>query len=158
MEKNRLLGARYRALCLIVFTLFISSCSLPRILVLHDPLTPEEHINLGVAYEGKGELDAALKEYRLASGKLPIAYLYAGNVYFQKKEFPDAEKAYKKAIEKTDDPTACNNLAWLYYVTDGDLQKALDLSRKAVSLAPESTQFKDTRDKIVERIEGRPRQ
>ena len=60
------------------FTLlcFIVSCSSFKIIVLKDPLTPEEHLNLGVAYEQKGELDPAMREYQLASKKLPIAYLY----------------------------------------------------------------------------------
>ncbi len=42
-------------------------------------------------YEQKGELDHAMKEYQLASKKLPIAYLYLGNAHFQKNEFPKAE-------------------------------------------------------------------
>jgi hypothetical protein len=36
-------------------------------------LSPEEHLNLGVAYENKGELDDALKEYETASKKIPKA-------------------------------------------------------------------------------------
>jgi Tfp pilus assembly protein PilF len=106
------------ALILLVFTLcspgVFSGCSLPRIIVLEDPLTPEEHLHLGVAYEKRGELDPAIKEYKLASKKLPLAYLYLGNVYFQKNELDEAEKHYRKTIKK--DPQnadAHNNLAWL---------------------------------------------
>ncbi|MCX5803262.1 MAG: tetratricopeptide repeat protein [Proteobacteria bacterium] len=151
MEKNRILDAFYNTICLTIITILLSSCSLPRIILFHDPLTPEEHINLGVSYENKGELDAALKEYETASKKSQIAYLYMGNIYFQKNDFENAEKYYRKAIKKTDDPRAYNNLAWLYYTMDTKLQEAEKLARKAVELSPDSTDFKDTLDRIIEK-------
>ena len=129
----------------------LSSCTLPRIAVLHDPLTPEEHINLGVSYEKKGELDAALEQYESASKKLPVAYLYVGNIYFQKKDADHAEKAYKKAIERANDARAYNNLAWLYYTRGEHLEEAEKLARKAVELSPESVDFRDTLEKIIEK-------
>lgn len=150
MGKNRILDACYRAIGLIMLAMTLS-CSLPKIIVLQDPLTPEEHINLGVSYENKGELDAALKEYETASKKLPIAYLYIGNIYFQKNDFKNAEKNFKKAIKKTEDPMAYNNLAWLYYTTNKNLEEAEKLARKAVELSPQSQDFTDTLNKIIER-------
>jgi tetratricopeptide (TPR) repeat protein len=129
--------------------LFVA-CSLPRIIILDDPLSPEEHINLGVAYEKKGELDNALKEYKLASKKLPLAYLYMGNIYFQKNDFDEAESAYKEAIEK--DPQnadAHNNLAWLYYTKKKNLGEAESLALKAIELNPAKKDlYQDTLDKI----------
>ena len=105
----------YFAFLILIFE-FLSSCSLPRIVILDDPLSPEEHVNLGVAYEKQGEIDNALREYRLASKKHPLAYLYMGNIYFQKNDFDEAESAYKKAIKKdSQNVDAHNNLAWLYY-------------------------------------------
>jgi tetratricopeptide (TPR) repeat protein len=89
----------YYFLFLISYFLVASGCSLPRIIVLNDPLTPEEHINLGVTYEKKGELDSAIKEYEIASKRLPIAYLYLGNAYFQKNELEEAERYYRRAIK-----------------------------------------------------------
>lgn len=151
MEKNRILDAFYNTICLTIITILLSSCSLPRIILFHDPLTPEEHINLGVSYENKGELDAALKEYETASKKSQIAYLYMGNIYFQKNDFENAEKYYRKAIKKTDDPRAYNNLAWLYYTMDTKLQEAEKLARKAVELSPDSVDFEDTLDRIIEK-------
>jgi tetratricopeptide (TPR) repeat protein len=151
MEKNRILDAFYNTICLTIITILLSSCSLPRIIVFHDPLTPEEHINLGVSYENKGELDAALKEYETASKKSQIAYLYMGNIYFQKNDFVNAEKYYRKAIKKTDDPRAYNNLAWIYYTMDTELQEAEKLARKAVELSPDSVDFKDTLDRIIKK-------
>jgi tetratricopeptide (TPR) repeat protein len=120
--------------------------------VLKDPLTPEEHLNLGVAYEQKGELDHAMKEYQLASKKLPIAYLYLGNAHFQKNEFPKAETYYKKAIKKEpQNADAHNNLAWLYYTTRENLAEGERLALKAIELNPAKEDiYKDTLEKIRE--------
>ncbi|MDO9566867.1 MAG: tetratricopeptide repeat protein [Candidatus Desulfaltia sp.] len=127
-----------------------SGCSLPRIIVLKDPLTPQEHLTLGIAYEKRGELDPAIKEYKLAAKKLPLAYLYLGNVYFQKKELDEAEKYCKKAIKK--DPQnadAHNNLAWLYYTKKENLNEAERLVLKALELNPSKENiYGDTLEKI----------
>ncbi|MBU4344674.1 MAG: tetratricopeptide repeat protein, partial [Proteobacteria bacterium] len=127
-------------------------CSLPRIIVLDDPLTPEEHLTLGIAYEKSGELDPAIKEYKLAAKKLPLAYLYLGNVYFQKNELDEAEKYYKKTIKK--DPQnadAYNNLAWLYYTKKENLEEAERLVLKALELNPSKENiYRDTLGKIEE--------
>jgi Tfp pilus assembly protein PilF len=132
--------------------IFLVGCSLPRIIVLKDPLTPEEHLNLGVAYENKGELDHAITQYRLAAKKLPLAYLHIGNAYFQKNEWAEAEQCYKKVIEK--DPKnadAHNNLAWLYYVKRENLDLAESLALKAIELNPsKGNMYKDTLERIRE--------
>ncbi len=135
--------------CMVLGLLF-SSCALPRIIVLDDPLSPEEHLNLGVAYEKKGALDSALKEYKMASKKLPVAYTYIGNVYFQKNEYDDAETYYKKAIKKIPkNADAYNNLAWLYYIKKENLAEAEELAAKAIELDPSRESiYKDTLDKI----------
>ncbi|OPY03331.1 MAG: Tetratricopeptide repeat protein [Syntrophorhabdus sp. PtaB.Bin047] len=151
MEKNRLLGAPALSLLTAGLLFCLYSCSLPRILVLNDPLTPQDHINLGVTYERSGEFDQALKEYEKASRALPVAYLYMGNVLFQKKEFPKAEECYREAIDRTGDPGAYNNLAWLYYSTGENLGEAEKLARKAVELAPDREEFQDTWQKIREK-------
>lgn len=128
----------------------LTSCALPKIIILDDPLSPEEHINLGVAYEKKGEVDNALKEYKLASKKLPLAYLYMGNIYFQKNDFDEAESAYRKAIKKdSQNADAHNNLAWLYYTKKENLSEAEELALKAIELNPAKKEiYQDTLDKI----------
>jgi len=140
-----------KSLVLVVAALTLSCCTLPRIAILHDPLTPEEHVNLGVSYEKRGELDAALEEYKEASKKLPLAHLYMGNVYFQQKNYHLAEKAYRAAIKKTQAAEAYNNLAWLYFTTDIKMDGAEELATEAVKLSPESEGFKDTLQKIREK-------
>jgi tetratricopeptide (TPR) repeat protein len=152
MEKESVLVACLKTLIVFILAAAFTSCSLPRFVILHDPLTPEEHVNLGVSYEKRSELDAALKEYREASKNLPLAHLYMGNVYFQQKEYRAAERSYRKAIRKTGAAEAYNNLAWLYYTTGRDLTRAEGLARKAVELSPDSEDFKDTLDKVRERL------
>lgn len=142
---------RIHGLLLVVFSLFVlSGCSLPRVVVLNDPLTPEEHLNLGVAYEKQGELDGAIKEYRLASKKLPAGYLYLGNVYFQRGKLREAERYYRKAMKE--DPRSAdarNNLAWLYYTKGEKLDEAESLALEAIELDPSKGDiYRDTLERI----------
>ena len=129
---------------------FFAGCSLPRIIVLDDPLSPEEHINLGVAYESKGELDSAIKEYEAAARRLPVAYLYLGNVFFQKNDWENAEKYYRISMDK--DPgnaDTYNNLAWLYYTKRENLGEAEGLILRAMELNPAKRDvYQDTLVKI----------
>lgn len=136
--------------CLVLCPVFLSSCAFPRIIVLNDPLSPAEHINLGVAYERKGEFDSALKEYEAASRQLPVAYLHLGNVYFQKKEYEAAERNYRKAIsENPQNADALNNLAWLYCTKKQNLDEAESMTLKAIKLNPSNREaYQDTLEKI----------
>lgn len=132
--------------------LLLCSCALPRIIILDDPLSPEEHINLGVAYEKQGELDNALKEYKMASEKNPLAYLYMGNVYLQKNDYDEAENYYKKAVEENPkNADAYNNLAWVYCLKKENLDEAETLALKAIELNPQKQDvYQDTLEKIRE--------
>ena len=137
-------------LCFLLFTTLVSACSLPRIIFLDDPLSPEEHLNLGVTYEKKGELDNALKEYGKASKQLPLAYLYMGNIYFQKHNYDEAEDYYKKAIKKCPkNADAYNNLAWLYFSKNEKLDEAERLALRAIELDPaRKDNYSDTLSRI----------
>jgi tetratricopeptide (TPR) repeat protein len=121
-------------------------------MILKDPLTPEEHINLGVAYEKQGDFENAAKEYKAASRNLPRAYYYLGNAYFQKMDWGKAEKSYRESIRK--DPQnadAYNNLAWLYYTRKENLNRAEELARRAIELNPANDKvYRDTLEKILE--------
>lgn len=144
------------AFIFIFCSFLLLSCSMPRFIILDDPLSPEEHINLGVAYERKGEFKEAIKEYEAAAKKNPLAYLYLGNVYFEMKDYERAEEYYKKAIEE--DPKnadAYNNLAWLYHTTGKNLEEAERLALKAIELNPSgSALYEDTLKRIRE-IKGK---
>ena len=148
---------RHRAphLLPVLLCLLISSagCAFPRIVVLRDPLTSEEHLNLGVTYERQGEYENALKEYKLAAKDLPVAYLYMGNVHFQRGELDEAERLYKRSIEKDRaNSDAYNNLAWLYYVKGENLDKAEAFALRAMELNPSKNHiYQDTLEKIREK-------
>jgi tetratricopeptide (TPR) repeat protein len=137
---------------LLFFSLGIGGCTLPQIIVLRDPLTPEEHLDLGAAYEKKGEFEGAIKEYNLAVKKIPRANLHLGNAHFLKGDLGLAEKYYRRAIRgEPGHADAYNNLAWLYYTKRENLGEAEELALKAMELNPEKNSiYRDTLEKIRE--------
>lgn len=152
MISHRAQSAKALNLCLFLlsFVFLIGGCAVPRIVVLDDPLTSEEHINLGLAYEKKGMIQEALNEYRKAAKTVPVADYYIGNLYFQADELDLAEEYYKKALRRDQgNADALNNLAWLYYVKNENLDVAENLVLRALELNPlKSAQYRDTLEKI----------
>lgn len=143
-----------RAIAVLTAVLCICSCTMPRIIVLKDPLTPEEHLDLGRAYEQKKEYDMAIKEYEAAAKKLRKANLYLANARFLNNEPDRAEALYRLIIK--DDPQcadAYNNLAWLLYTQKRNLSEARELVSKAISLNPAGEDnYIDTLNKIEQEI------
>ena len=137
-------------LSLAILLILAAGCTMPRVMILSDPLTAEEHLQLGIAYEKKGEFDNAINEYKAAAKKTPRAYYYLGNAHFQKEEFAKAEFYYKKAINKeASNADAYNNLAWLYYVQRKNLDEAEGLALKAMELDPaKKDTYRDTLEGI----------
>ncbi len=158
MDDRRKHNSKVLLFLISALTILISGCSLPKIIILKDPLTPEEHLNLGVAYEGKGEFDEAIREYQAAAKKLPIAFLYLGNAYFLKNDWDQAEIYFKKAIKKDGKNAAVyNNLAWLYLQRGKNLEQAEVLAQKALELDPsKSSIYGDTLEKVREKRAAQP--
>lgn len=129
----------------------LSACSLPYLNKYQDPLTPEEHFNLGIAYEEEGQFKAAIREFEAASAEIPEAHFYLGNLHFQQGRDDEAEENYKAAIQEAPmDPRSYNNLAWLYYTRKNNLLEAEQLILRALELVKEedSEPYRDTLHRI----------
>jgi Tfp pilus assembly protein PilF len=123
---------------LLLVLLLAAGCSrVPRIIVLEDPLTAAEHVDLGVAYERKGELDLARREYERAlvkDGKFRQARVNLGNIHLAKKEFAKAREEYLRALElRPGDAEATNNLSWAAIFSGEGIGEALARMEAVVS-------------------------
>ena len=100
-----------------ILLLLLSSCSLPHVYVMEDPLTAIQHNELGYIYENQGKLELAEKEYRRAVEKergWAAPYFNLGNLYFKMGNLKKAEEHYREAIEKDGtNPDFMNNLAYV---------------------------------------------
>jgi Flp pilus assembly protein TadD len=112
------------------------SCSLPKVVVLKDPLSAREHLDLGLSYELKGELDHARAEYLKASRLDPAwaaPYFNLGNISYREHDLAAAERLYCKALSRDrDNPDILNNLALVKHEL-GRHEEALSLIRRALS-------------------------
>lgn len=69
--------------------------------LVHAPNSFRVRNNLGMALQEQGNSDAAMQEYTKVielNPQIPNAYHNIGNIYFEKKEYKDAEAYYRKAI------------------------------------------------------------
>ena len=163
---RRTLYGRRAALLLPALALaVVAACShLPKIIVLEDPLTADEHVALGVAYESRGEPGPAAREYERALKKDRASFrarLNLGNVRLSEKRYEAARAEHLQALElRPADAEATNNLAWVAILSGSgreDALKRLDAviaarnatSPKADELTPV---LLDTRGVLLERL------
>jgi len=124
----------------LLLALLLSGCSLPQIIVLHDPLSAEEHLKLGGIYDSQGKAGLARDQYRFSVKQAPEnvrAWSLLGDSAFRLKSYPEAEKAYGRALDL--DPKngdLLNNLAWVYLQQEKRLGKAQELVQAALVHAP----------------------
>jgi Flp pilus assembly protein TadD len=139
------------ALSLALIVLGLTACSTPRIIVLNDPLTAGEHVDLGAAYEQKGLLDQAKKEYLKAldiQDTWAVPYFNLGNVAYGQRDLKAAEGYYRKALKlDPENPDIMNNLASLLHDT-GRNEEAKVLIDKALATSHKA-QYLDTKQKIT---------
>jgi Flp pilus assembly protein TadD len=137
--------------------LLLASCAMPKIpqiIVIDDPLTAQQHNDLGVAYEEKGNFDLAGKEYEKAIKKnreWVIPYLNLGHLYYRQDKLDQAERALREGLRvKGDHPDLLNNLAWVL-MEKGQLKDARALIDKAIAIE-DKEEYRDTRQEILERL------
>jgi Tfp pilus assembly protein PilF len=138
--------SRFRGFLFILsLAVFAAGCSLPKVIVLHDPLSADEHIRLGGIYESQGKTDLARDQYRAATRqdrKHVRAWMLYGDVSYRLGEYPAAESSYERALDLDPrDGDLLNNLAWVYVQQDKKLQQAEDLVRRALELKPENRPY-----------------
>ncbi len=121
-------------------------------------LNYEQHLTDGLNHEQNGEWEAAIEEYKIAAVLSPYGDFYVANLYFQLNRLEEAEKHYRIAIQHIlDSPALYNNLAWLLYTRQGNLEEAEKLAKDAVRLASPAhlAEYEDTLSQIQELSEMR---
>lgn len=132
---------------LLLGTVLVWGCSMPRIIVLNDPLDALQHNDLGVAYEQRGDFDLASREYRRAAEldtgwAVPLTNL--GNLEARKSRWQEAASYYQEAMERQpDNAETMNNLAWVL-TKAGHPQQALSWAQQAVTAAADDPRCWDT--------------
>jgi tetratricopeptide (TPR) repeat protein len=125
----------------------LGGCSLPRVIVLNDPLDARQHNDLGVAYQQRGEADLALREYERAAeldSEWGQPLLNRGNVLAAQKDWPGAAADYRRTLKREpDNPEAMNNLAWVL-LQAGELERARHWAEQALRRQPGEAAFLDT--------------
>jgi len=141
----------------LILIFLIAACAMPKIpqiIVIDDPLTAEQHNDLGVAYEEKGDFALAEKEYEKAIKKnreWVIPYLNLGHLYYRQDKLDQAERALREGLRvKGDHPDLLNNLAWVL-MEKGQLAEAKALIDKAIAIE-DKEEYRDTRQEILERL------
>jgi len=140
----------------LLFTVLSGCASLPRIVILNDPLKAQEHADLASIYEEKGEYDLAIREGEEAikmDSRNMKALIAVGNSHLQKGSYDKAERFYKKAMKiEPKNGTLLNNTAMLYLFT-GRLEEAERLAREAISTnSPHVGYYYDTLGKVYEKM------
>jgi Tfp pilus assembly protein PilF len=152
---------QFRLASAVLLLLALSACSLPKIIVLKDPLTAEEHVNLGAIYEQQGKDLLALQQYQEALEKdshFVSALLRTGDLSFKLHRFEEAEKMYRKAIDlQPENGDIYNNLCWVAIQTNKKPEDALNLIDTAIRLTPaHRAYYLDTRGVVLLRLGKAP--
>jgi len=123
----------------------VGCVAMPRIVVLTDPLTSQEHLQLGLLREADGRWDEALDEYQaalsghetLAAQARAEAWGALGNAYRLAGRRAAAGRAYRESLRlRPDNAPILNNLAHLYLEGATRLGEADLLVRQAMALDP----------------------
>ena len=102
-----------------------------------DRTKQREHLDKGIAAD-PGDVDVLIARYRLPDQ----AREYREETLKLIKQAADTFR--QETVHAPDDATAYNQFAWLVANTEGDLEAALEFSKKSIELSPASGGFYDT--------------
>lgn len=124
----------------LLLLILLTGCTVPRVIVLNDPLTAAQHNDLGVAYQQRQDFDLALRAFGRAAD-LDRAWaqplINRGNVHAVQGEWRQAESSYRQALgRQNDEAGAMNNLSWVL-LRQGKLDHALQWAERAALLDPQ---------------------
>jgi len=130
------------ALILTAIVIAMAGCPqlppIPVIVKFSDPLTAEEHTQLGAVYEREGNWARATEEYGAAAKKDPknvVALTGLGNVASSERKWKIAIGYYRRALAIDDaNPVVHNNLA-LALIGSGKTGEALTHAERALELS-----------------------
>ena len=115
------------------------------------------YLLLGLVYSRQNAIDKAIAQYEGAariSANNPAVWTMLGILHNQAKNADAARKDYEKALEiEPNSGVAANNLAWLYSEKYNDIDKALEMARRAKIAMPDSPNVSDTLGWIYHRRE-----
>jgi len=110
---------------------------IPKLVTFSDPLSGEEHAQLGSVYEREGNAERAMQEYYAALRKDPeslVALTGLGNLSLDQGKPRLAARYYKQALElDPDNVVVLNNLA-MAWLTAEKPAKAIPYAERAVDL------------------------
>lgn len=118
----------------------LQACSsFPRLVIFHDPLSPEEHVTLGTSYLQQGLIEKAEEEFLIALDRQPRniqALVSLGNLSFERGNLEDAEDYYRRVLDEVPGhPGASNNLAMVYVARGEQLDEAERMALTALERA-----------------------
>jgi Flp pilus assembly protein TadD len=133
-------------LALTAVLLALAACSMPKVVVLDDPLSAREHMDLGLSYEAQGRLDLARREYLKAAagqGDWATPHFNLGNIAHRERDLAAAESHFRKALSlEADNPDIMNNLAVVLHELGRDAE-ARDLVVRALAIQ-DREEYRDT--------------
>jgi Flp pilus assembly protein TadD len=108
----------------------------------------DAYLKLGDVQTAMGKLDQALSTWSEGARENPneaLFYAASGLVYAQKHAPEKAESSYEMALKlKPGDPGISNNLAYALLLTNGNVDRALELAQSARRGMPDSPEVADT--------------
>lgn len=137
----------------------LAGCTLPRVVILNDPLSARQHNDLGVAYQERGEYDLALRSFQRATTldrEWALPLFNRGNLYAEQGQWRLARESYRQALRREPgNAAAMNNLSWVL-LRSAESDEALVWAERAVAAAPQEPTYLDTLAEVRLALDDQP--